>query len=191
MLGSKLAIFLSHSRRNGSLSFGMWLGINTNHSLDVVTPVCHPLTRLRKQHRHNVAFNITNNNKSAIPIPHSPSTPHIRMVHHFHVPRRYRLAPHLPHPRLFSTLLHRHHPIHPIHPLLPHPSLASNSTFYPLTPASFRFTLSHPIECCFLPTPLLAFATIVNGTSGILIHEYGLGEEVAGTTWEVLLRVVF
>ncbi len=43
---------------------------------------------------------------------------------------------------------------------------------FTLTPASFTYTLTHPIECCFLPTPLLAFATLINCTSSILIHEY-------------------
>lgn len=66
---------------------------------------------------------------------------------------------------------------------------------FTLTPASFTYTLTHPIECCFLPTPLLAFATLINCTSSILIHEYNPTSSatatIAGPTWSTLLLVTF
>lgn len=55
---------------------------------------------------------------------------------------------------------------------------------YTLTPATFSYTLSHPIECCFIPTALLAVATVINGFAYVVRGE-------AGSGWEVVLRGVF
>ncbi|KAJ9475787.1 putative membrane transporter [Pseudozyma hubeiensis] len=52
------------------------------------------------------------------------------------------------------------------------------------TRASVSYTLSHPIECCFIPTSLLASATVIIGIFNVV------GEE-ASEAWGVLLMVLF
>lgn len=51
---------------------------------------------------------------------------------------------------------------------------------YSCTPASMLYTLKHPMECCFIPTAILACATVINGTAAVV-----------GDSWEVILRVAF
>ncbi|KIS66982.1 uncharacterized protein UMAG_05764 [Mycosarcoma maydis] len=55
---------------------------------------------------------------------------------------------------------------------------------YTMTPASLLYTLSHPIECCFVPTALLACATAIIGLSNVAGNN-------SGKAWEVVLRVLF
>ncbi|TKY88422.1 hypothetical protein EX895_002774 [Sporisorium graminicola] len=56
---------------------------------------------------------------------------------------------------------------------------------YACTPASFSYTLTHPIECCFVPTALLAYATVINGFASLVAHN----ENSAG--WGLFLRIAF
>uniref|UniRef100_V5EZ76 Malic acid transport protein n=1 Tax=Kalmanozyma brasiliensis (strain GHG001) TaxID=1365824 RepID=V5EZ76_KALBG len=55
---------------------------------------------------------------------------------------------------------------------------------FTLTRASLRWTLSHPLECCFVPTVLLACATSINGLALIL-------GDLPARGWEMVLRVLF
>ncbi|CDS01524.1 hypothetical protein [Sporisorium scitamineum] len=55
---------------------------------------------------------------------------------------------------------------------------------YALTPASLTYTLTHPIECCFIPTALLACATVINGFATLVGTD-------ASAAWEVVLRTAF
>ncbi|CBQ69627.1 related to Malic acid transport protein [Sporisorium reilianum SRZ2] len=55
---------------------------------------------------------------------------------------------------------------------------------YTCTRASVSYTLTHPIECCFVPTALLACATVINGFAGIVGGD-------ASFAWEVVLRAAF
>ncbi|GAC94728.1 predicted membrane transporter [Pseudozyma hubeiensis SY62] len=55
---------------------------------------------------------------------------------------------------------------------------------YSFTGASLSYTLSHPIECCFVPTSLLACATVIIGIFNVVGQEARAG-------WGVLLLVFF
>lgn len=55
---------------------------------------------------------------------------------------------------------------------------------FTLTPATLAWSLSHPLECCFIPTAVLACATVINCCAGVVGSNPSEGCEIA-------LRVVF
>lgn len=59
---------------------------------------------------------------------------------------------------------------------------------YAFTPATFRYTVSHPVECCFIPTAMLAAATVIEGWFTVA-QDFSAKGIIVDEGWQVLFRV--